>query len=129
MKHRLTFAGKKFIRMGALLLGVSLVTFLLMSASPLDPLQTNVGETALGSMSREQVEKSRRQYGENRLSRRAGDTLLYRLRRAFINPFTVVLFVLALISFVTDVLLASNFSRDFTTPLIILGMLLLSAMV
>lgn len=76
--------------------------------------------------SREQVEKSRRQYGENRLSRRAGDTLLYRLRRAFINPFTVVLFVLALISFVTDVLLASNFSRDFTTPLIILGMLLLS---
>ena len=50
MKHRLTFAGKKFIRMGTLLLGVSLVTFLLMSASPLDPLQTNVGETALGSM-------------------------------------------------------------------------------
>ena len=47
MKHRLTFAGKKFIRMGTLLLGVSLVTFLLMSASPLDPLQTNMGETAL----------------------------------------------------------------------------------
>ena len=39
------------------LLGVSLVTFLLMCASPLDPLQTNVGQTALGSMSPEQVEK------------------------------------------------------------------------
>ena len=56
MKHRLGFAGKKLIRMALLLLGVSFVTFLLMSASPLDPLQTNVGQVALGSMSQEQVE-------------------------------------------------------------------------
>ena len=42
--------------MALLLLGVSFVTFLLMSASPLDPLQTNVGQVALGSMSQEQVE-------------------------------------------------------------------------
>ena len=56
MKHRLTFAVEKLLRMALLLLGVSLVTFLLMCASPLDPLQTNVGQTALGSMSPEQVE-------------------------------------------------------------------------
>lgn len=31
------------------------MTFLLMSASPLDPLQTNVGQAALGSMSPEQI--------------------------------------------------------------------------
>ena len=43
--------------MGLLLLGVSIVTFLLMSASPLDPLQTNVGQAALGTMSQEQVER------------------------------------------------------------------------
>ena len=55
MKHRLGFAGKKLIRIALLLLGVSFVTFLLMSASPLDPLQTNVGQLALGSMSQEQV--------------------------------------------------------------------------
>lgn len=42
--------------MALLLLGVSVVTFLLMSASPLDPLQTNVGQVALGTMSQEQVE-------------------------------------------------------------------------
>lgn len=41
--------------MALLLLGVSIVTFLLMSASPLDPLQTNVGQAALGSMSPEQI--------------------------------------------------------------------------
>ena len=56
MKHRLGFTGKKLIRRALLLLGVSFVTFLLMSASPLDPLQTNVGQVALGSMSQEQVE-------------------------------------------------------------------------
>ena len=55
MKHRLWFTGKKLIRMALLLLGVSIVTFLLMSASPLDPLQTNVGQAALGSMSPEQI--------------------------------------------------------------------------
>ena len=43
--------------MGLLLLGVSIVTFFLMSASPLDPLQTNVGQAALGTMSQEQVER------------------------------------------------------------------------
>lgn len=57
MKHRLQFTAKKLIRMALLLLGVSLVTFLLMCASPLDPLQTNVGQVALGSMSPEQVEQ------------------------------------------------------------------------
>lgn len=56
LKHRLQFAAKKILRMALLLLGVSVVTFLLMNASPLDPLQTNVGQVALGTMSQEQVE-------------------------------------------------------------------------
>ena len=76
-----------------------------------------------------QAEESRAEYGRNILSGRAADTVLYRLRRAFINPFAVILFVLASISFVTDVLLASNFSRDMTTVFIILSMLLLSGTV
>ena len=63
VKHRLGFAGKKLIRMGLLLLGVSIVTFLLMCASPLDPLQTNVGQVALGTMSQEQVEALQSYWG------------------------------------------------------------------
>ena len=74
----------------------------------------------------EQVEIRRQQYGSNQLSAHAGDTVLYRLRKAFINPFTIILFILAVISFITDVLLASNFSRDMTTVLTILCMLLIS---
>lgn len=73
-----------------------------------------------------QAEQRRAQYGTNRLSGRAADTVFYRLRRAFVNPLTVILFVLAILSFMTDVVLASNFSRSITTPAIILGMLLVS---
>lgn len=57
MIHRLIFTAKKLIRMALLLLGVSLTAFLLMNASPLDPLQTNIGQAALGSMSPEQIAK------------------------------------------------------------------------
>ena len=77
----------------------------------------------------EQVEESRSQYGRNVLSGRASDTVLYRLRRAFVNPFSMILLVLAAISLVTDVLLASNFSRNMTTATIILCMLLVSGLV
>lgn len=63
MRHRLGFAGKKLLRMVLLLLGVSLAAFLLMSASPLDPLQTNVGQAALGSMSPEQVVRLEEYWG------------------------------------------------------------------
>lgn len=65
MRHRLEFTAKKLIRMALLLLGVSLTAFLLMTASPLDPLQTNLGQAALGSMRPEQVEKLEEYWGVN----------------------------------------------------------------
>ena len=65
MSHRLQFTAKKLIRMALLLLGVSLTAFLLMDASPLDPLQTNVGQAALGAMSPDQVAKLEAYWGVN----------------------------------------------------------------
>lgn len=46
-----------------LLLAVSIVTFSLVSISPIDPLQANVGQSALGSMSPEQIEKLEAYWG------------------------------------------------------------------
>lgn len=63
MKQHLLFAGKNFIRMILLLFAVSIVTFALVSASPIDPLQANVGQAALGTMSEEQKEKLRSYWG------------------------------------------------------------------
>lgn len=65
MKHRLAFAGKKLLRMVLLLLGVSFAAFVLMAASPLDPLRTNVGQAALGTMSSEQIARLEDYWGVN----------------------------------------------------------------
>lgn len=63
IKHNILFAGKNFIRMILLLVAVSIATFALVSASPIDPLQANVGQAALGSMSEAQKEKLRSYWG------------------------------------------------------------------
>ena len=43
-------AGVNFIRMAVLLVLVSMAAFFLVSVSPLDPLTTNMGQAALGSI-------------------------------------------------------------------------------
>ena len=53
----------QLIRMMVLLVFVAAAVFLLLSISPVDPLTTNVGQTALGAMSPEQVEKLREYWG------------------------------------------------------------------
>lgn len=63
LRKNLLFAVKNFIRMILLLIAVSIVTFALVTVSPIDPLQANVGQAALGSMSEEQKEKLRSYWG------------------------------------------------------------------
>lgn len=63
MKDTVWFVAKNFIRMAILLVLVSMAAFFLVEISPLDPLQTNVGQAALGSMSREQVDKLQEYWG------------------------------------------------------------------
>ena len=63
MKQYLLLIGKNMIRMVLLLIAVSIVAFALMTMSPVDPLQANVGQAALGSMSQEQIEKLESYWG------------------------------------------------------------------
>ena len=77
-------------------------------------------------LSPEEVERQREKYGSNCFGSRSSDTMLRRLRRAFINPFNVILFVLGCISLVTDGFLASDFSKNATTALIIFFMIFVS---
>ena len=88
-------------------------------------LYGELGSSPAG-LSPEQVEKQREKYGSNCFGSRSSDTMLRRLRRAFINPFNVILFVLGCISLVTDGFLASDFSKNATTALIIFSMILIS---
>ena len=88
VKHRLQFIAKKLVRMALLLLGVSLTAFLLMTSSPLDPLQTNLGQAALGAMSPEQVARLEDYWGVNTP---AAERYLHWLRDALQGDFGVSL--------------------------------------
>ena len=63
MREHLLFMGKQAVRMVLLLAGVSIAAFFLVSVSPVDPLQANVGQAALGSMSQEQIDKLNAYWG------------------------------------------------------------------
>lgn len=88
----------------------------------------DIGASSDG-LSSKQVETMRERYGTNSFTERNNDTTAHRLRRAFINPFNVILFVLGIVSLVTDVILASNFARNATTAIIIFSMILISGVI
>ena len=72
------------------------------------------------------VEEYREQYGDNRVSHGKKISLPKRVIRSFINPFTAILFVLALVSAFTDVVMADTGERNPTTVIIITTMVLVS---
>lgn len=76
----------------------------------------DLGTSALG-LYKEQVDTMRERYGKNSFQERKTDTTIQRLRRAFINPFHVILFILGIVSLVTDVFMASNLQG--TLPLLL----------
>ena len=75
------------------------------------------------------VETVRQEYGSNSISQEKKDTILQKLLRSFVDPFTLVLLALALISLCTDVIFVSAENRDFTAVTIVLIMVLLSGIV
>ncbi len=56
---------KNFIRMLLLIFFVSIGAFVLVSLSPVDPLQANIGQAALGALSQEQIDKLEIYWGVN----------------------------------------------------------------
>lgn len=81
-------------------------------------------------LNEEQVCQMRRKYGSNQIGHTIKkEPFLHHIKRAFITPFSIILLVLAAVSFVTDFWLASNFSRNRTSVVIILAILLLGGTV
>ena len=80
-------------------------------------------------LTEEQAASQRQKYGNNVPSTKNQDTVLHCIRRAFVNPFSTILFFLGLISFVTDVLLSNGYQKNLTTVLIIFSMLIVSGIV
>ena len=74
----------------------------------------------------EQIKDARHLYGDNVITYEKDDTAFKRLVEAFINPFTLILIALAVVSAFTDIILAQAGEKDFTTVVIIVAMVLIS---
>lgn len=72
------------------------------------------------------VREMRVRFGENRITYGGGDSLGKRMAKAFLNPFTAVLLVLAVISFITDVVFAQPGEQDALSVIIVLAMVAVS---
>lgn len=102
------------------------------AANPVPEVLKNLGATLCG-LSPEQVAESRSRFGTNKVTRQKQKSLPQRLAEAFINPFTAILFCLAVVSTITDMVLPywelfGNSREDFDclTVVIILTMVLIS---
>lgn len=82
--------------------------------------------SSLEGLSEEQSEENQEKYGKNVLTKEAQETFLEKTIKAFVTPFTLVLFVLALISFFLDYLSAPPGEKDLTAVAIILIMVFIS---
>ena len=77
-------------------------------------------------LTQDQAKEKLRQEGRNTLPQAKKRGAMGRLAAAFVNPFTAILFVLAVISIATDVVFAEAGERNYMTFSVICGMILVS---
>ena len=83
-------------------------------------------KSSFRGLTEEQVEENRDLYGENIITKGQEDSVLKKIYESIINPFTVILLVIALVSLVTNVWLAKPGEEDPTTSIIIVVLVLIS---
>ena len=92
---------------------------------PLESTFADYKTSALGLVD-DQVEENRDAYGENVITKGQEDSMIKKIYESIINPFTVILLVIALVSFITNVWLAKPGEQDPTTSIIIVTLVLIS---
>src|ERR1700737_1554582 len=83
-------------------------------------------DTAETGLSATKGLQKQEKYGPNEVDHEKAPAWYIQFLQAFINPFIGVLFVIALISLITDVLLAAPANRDYKTVIVVAIMVLLS---
>ena len=86
----------------------------------------NEFNTSHDGLSAEKVELSRAAWGSNEVAHAHRDPVPVRFAKAFVDPFTGILALLAVVSLVTDVILAAPAERDPSTFIIIFAMIAVS---
>jgi Mg2+-importing ATPase len=81
-------------------------------------------------LSVEQVDRAGYKFGNNRITHGKEKTLLQRIIKAFVNPFTAILFTLVIVSSITDIILPimQEEGAEFLTVSIITTMIIISGL-
>ena len=83
--------------------------------------------TSINGLSCIEIEEKQEDYGKNIIDIKNNRTILSRLKEAFINPFNIVLILVAIITFFTDVIISPN--KDYLTFILIISTVFISAMI
>lgn len=85
-------------------------------------LHTNMQGLSAGA-----AEEIREEHGKNVITAGQKNTFLHRLREAVINPFNIILFLIAVVTYITDVVISKR--PDYLTVVIILSLVTISSIV
>ena len=83
-------------------------------------------ETNKMGITNETVKHHSDEFGKNIITKQKKDSILKKIFNAFINPFTAILLILAVVSLFTNVIFAETSEKDPTTVIIIVVMVMIS---
>ncbi|MDP4283191.1 MAG: magnesium-translocating P-type ATPase [Bacteroidota bacterium] len=86
-------------------------------------------ESNIEGLTSNQVVQKQNQFGLNEIQHEKAPSWLKQLLHSFIFPFNAVLVIIAVISYVTDVLIANPEERDYKTIILLSVMILLSSLI
>ena len=84
-------------------------------------------ESSMEGISIVEVDDRIEKYGNNIVEIKNINTVWHRLKEAFINPFNIVLMVVAILTFITDVVVSTQ--KDYATFILIVSTIIISAII
>ena len=84
-------------------------------------------KTSLEGLSIVEIEEKQAEYGKNTIETNNNNNLLHKIKEAFINPFNIVLIIVAIVTFFTDIIISSQ--KDYATFILIVSAVILSAII
>ena len=84
-------------------------------------------KTSYEGLSVVEIEDRVEEYGKNTIEIKSTNNLINMLKEAFVNPFNIVLVLVAIITFITDVAIATK--KDYATFTLIVSTIIISAMI
>jgi len=108
---------------------VSVDTELLHRMAGVSPAESlRLMDSSASGLSVDEAEKRARKYGPNEIAREKPLSWYRRLAHSFINPFSLILVVLAIVSYLTDIQMAAPGERSLTKVIMLSTMIVLSGL-